>query len=276
MEEYTSSGIHKIKTTRKFKEDIEQLLSNPKRDLSTNKHQAKHSLIIIAGPNGAGKSQYVENLFQSSINWDEDIIFKDLKSKLNNSEFSYLDTEIETILSELRKDVYKLVLKHSGTMTFHTNFSTDFLRPNALENFFGQNIKKTESKLVFIDTVLEGVSEKRVKRRVNEEGHPVSKDVIKQNFELSIKNLRNYFHDFSIVQVFTNALDIEDTKGLISDTAMSSLIRKTPLIEFKNNQVTIHNSIFDNNRVFKRYAQLIKHVEQETSKKGRILSINIK
>lgn len=259
---YSSKTIHQFKIKKEFKNRILQKIRKYGR---IDEGDRITTLDFIAGPNGAGKSQYVSFFYKNDINWDEDLIYQEISNLLHDSEYLYEEIDIEKIVSDLRKEIFNLIVENNQKMVFHTNFSAHFLHSQGFKDYFNDKIFDVSKKLIFIDTIYLQKSIDRVNKRKLNGGHDVDIDDIKQNFDLSVKNIVRHLQYFEEIIVHTNAIEVEDLNKLIiakklRSEEVSLIQRDIPIIHIISNKCEIRHDALRNQFIYERYALLIKEL----------------
>lgn len=148
----------------------------------------KPCLTLLAGPNGAGKSSFSSYLGKIGLIFTKVINIDDLEEMIDYDFVSYdplrYQNEFYKQLDKVFQMLCKEAVRNKNDFAYECNF-----RKSQIQHvkFFDDADYKFRLIFFWIDSL--DISEDRVRKRVSQGGHNVSKNMIMINFEEGVNNL---------------------------------------------------------------------------------------
>ena len=198
------------------------------------------TLLVVAGCNGSGKSSFSKLLAPGFLPFDYDIRFLDFYKKLLDIDIREEMAHNQTF-AEFTKQIDSAINTRSN-FCYETNFNSSPLH-------WPELFKKNGYKLHLIYLCLESIEEakKRVAIRVENGGHFVSENEIKNRYFGGFSNLDSNFRYFDIVDIFDTSayaaapkyvMSLENGNATIKGKLPRYLCHLIPLIAASNNSLS--------------------------------------
>jgi predicted ABC-type ATPase len=171
---------------------------------------AKPTLTIIAGCNGSGKSSF-SNAFcsDSSAPFDYDKVYLKFYENL-------LDTDVRELMAHNKaRQNLELAINNAIHNQLDFTYETNF---NSTPLFWPEKFKKAGYNLRLVFFCLNSIEEakRRVQIRVENGGHFVPENEIRERYELGYKHLNQHWKYFDDVILFDTSTYNEKPKYILS------------------------------------------------------------
>ena len=153
-------------------------------------------LLVIAGCNGSGKSTYSQLLGAPDyVPFDYDKCYLNFYGKLRDSDIR--ERIAHNMARELLDNEVNIAIQNQTNFCYETNF-------NSTPLFWPSHFKKHGYKLNLIYFCLNSIEEAqtRVSIRVQNGGHFVDSEEVKQRYFDGFANLNKYYQEFDVVHLF--------------------------------------------------------------------------